>query len=149
MKILLVDDENRSRSHIAQFLRKLGHHVVEAGDGTEALELINKQDFNMLLTDNRMPRMSGLELLQELSLLPVANKVDKVLFTAYADMDSSIAAIRAGAFDYLLKPLDIDELVKTTERVARHQEEIRGEIIKQELPAETFTQPEANTHVLF
>jgi two-component system response regulator AtoC len=146
MKILLVDDENRSRSHIAQFLRKLGHHVVEAGDGTEALELINKQDFNMLLTDNRMPRMSGLELLQELSLLPVANKVDKVLFTAYADMDSSIAAIRAGAFDYLLKPLDIDELVKTTERVARHQEEIRGEIIKQELPAETFTQPEANTH---
>jgi two-component system response regulator AtoC len=90
--------------------------------------------------------MSGLELLQELSLLPVASKVDKVLFTAYADMDSSIAAIRAGAFDYLLKPLDIDELVKTTERVARHQEEIRGKVIKQELPAEINTPTEANTY---
>lgn len=144
MNILLVDDENRSRSHVAQFLRKLGHHVVEAGNGKEALDLINQQDFNLLLTDNRMPRMSGLELLQELSLLPVASKVDKVLFTAYADMDSSIAAIRAGAFDYLLKPLDIDELVKTTERVARHQEEIRGKIIKQELPAENATQIEVN-----
>lgn len=146
MNILLVDDENRSRSHVAQFLRKLGHHVVEAGNGKEALDLINQQDFNLLLTDNRMPRMSGLELLQELSLLPVASKVDKVLFTAYADMDSSIAAIRAGAFDYLLKPLDIDELVKTTERVARHQEEIRGKVIKQELPAEINTPTEANNH---
>lgn len=146
MNILLVDDENRSRFHVAEFLRKLGHHVVEAGDGKEALELITRQDFNLLLTDNRMPRMSGLELLQELSLLPVANKVDKVLFTAYADMDSSIAAIRAGAFDYLLKPLDIDELVKTTERVAQHQEEIREKIIKQELPADIITPTEANTH---
>lgn len=144
MKILVVDDENRSRSHIAQFLRKLGHHVVEAGDGTEALELIDKQDFNMLLTDNRMPRMSGLELLQELSCLPAARRVDKVLFTAYADMDNSIAAIRAGAFDYLLKPLDIDELVKTTERVARHQAEIREKFIKQEVPAETAARIEGN-----
>ena len=93
MNILLVDDENRSRSHVAEFLRKLGHHVVEAGDGEEALELITRQDFNLLLTDNRMPRMSGLELLQELSNLPTGRRIDKVLFTAYADMDSSIAAI--------------------------------------------------------
>lgn len=146
MNILLVDDESRSRSHVAQFLRKLGHHVVETSNGEDALDLINQQDFNLLLTDNRMPRMSGLELLQKLSLLPVANKVDKVLFTAYADMDSSIAAIRAGAFDYLLKPLDIDELVKTTERVARHQAEIRGKIIKQELPAEITTPMETDTY---
>ncbi len=144
MKILLVDDENRSRSHIAQFLRKLGHHVVEAGDGTDALELINEQDFNMLLTDNRMPRMSGLELLQELSCLPAARRVDKVLFTAYADMDNSIAAIRAGAFDYLLKPLNIDELVKTTERVAQHQAEIREKVIKQQLPADNAARIEGN-----
>ena len=142
MNILLVDDENRSRSHVAEFLRKLGHHVVEAGDGEEALELITRQDFNLLLTDNRMPRMSGLELLQELSNLPTGRRIDKVLFTAYADMDSSIAAIRAGAFDYLLKPLDIDELVKTTERVARHQAEIRGKIVKQELLAGSTTHRE-------
>ena len=131
MNILLVDDESRSRSHVAEFLRKLGHQVVEANDGTEALELFNKQDFNLLLTDNRMPRMSGLELLQKLSDVPAAKKVDKALFTAYADMDSSIAAIRVGAFDYLLKPLDIDELVKTTERVAQHQAEIRGQANQQ------------------
>ena len=79
MNILLVDDESRSRSHVAEFLRKLGHQVVEANDGTEALELFNKQDFNLLLTDNRMPRMSGLELLQKLSDVPAAKKVDKVL----------------------------------------------------------------------
>jgi CheY-like chemotaxis protein len=93
MNILLVDDEKRSRSHVAQFLRKLGHNVVEASDGEEALELITKQNFNLLLTDNRMPHMSGLELLQKLSHLPNAGKIDKILFTAYADMDSSIGAI--------------------------------------------------------
>ncbi len=146
MNILLVDDEKRSRSHVAQFLRKLGHNVVEASDGEEALELITKQNFNLLLTDNRMPHMSGLELLQKLSHLPNAGKIDKILFTAYADMDSSIGAIRAGAFDYLLKPLDIDELVKTTERVAQHQVEIRGKIIKQELPVKITTPTEANTY---
>ncbi|MGS0764999.1 sigma-54-dependent transcriptional regulator [Syntrophomonas curvata] len=124
MDILIVDDEARSRLHTADFLRKMGHHVVEASNGQEALNLISAQRFNMLLTDNRMPQMSGLDLLRQLSLMPEARNMDKVLFTAFADMDSSIAAIRSGAFDYLLKPLDVEELVRTTERVARHQVEI-------------------------
>lgn len=127
MDILVVDDEARSRLHIAEFLRKLGHNVVEASDAREALNIVSKQHFNMLLTDNRMPHMTGLDLLKQLSLLPAAKSIDKVLFTAFADMDNSIAAIRAGAFDYLMKPLDVEELVRTTERVAQHQVEINGE----------------------
>jgi len=124
MDILIVDDEARSRSHTADFLRKMGHQVVEASNGQEALNLIGIQRFNMLLTDNRMPKMSGLDLLQQLSSMPEARNMDKVLFTAFADMDSSIAAMRSGAFDYLSKPLDIEELIRTTERVVRHQIEI-------------------------
>jgi DNA-binding NtrC family response regulator len=126
MDILIVDDEALSRLHTANFLRKMGHNVVEAGSGEEALNLIESQPFNMLLTDNRMPEMSGLDLLEQLSSMPEAKHMDKVLFTAFADMDSSIAAIRSGAFDYLLKPLDVEELVRTTERVARHQREINA-----------------------
>jgi len=121
MNILLVDDENRSRLHVAEFLRKLGHSVIEAADGKRALELFSSQDFDLLLTDNRMPRMSGLELMDAIRSLPSSENLDMVLFTAYGDMQSTLSAMRAGASDYLLKPLNIDELVSMIERIARQR----------------------------
>ncbi len=121
MNILLVDDEYRSRFHVADFLRRLGHTVIEASDGREALELFPMQEFDLLLTDNRMPRMSGLELMQEVRSLPSGQETDMVIFTAYGDMHSTVMAMRAGSCDYLLKPLNIDELVATIERIAKQR----------------------------
>lgn len=125
MNILLVDDENRSRMHLADFLSKLGHSVTQASDGKQALKLFPTLSFDLLLTDNRMPRMSGLELLEAINELPGGNELSKVIFTAYGDMHTTVKAMRSGASDYLLKPLDINELVAMIERVdarlkARH-----------------------------
>lgn len=122
MNILLVDDEEHSRLHLADFLRKLGHSVTEASDGKQALELFPTYDFDLLLTDNRMPVMSGLELLESVHSLPAGQDIIKVVFTAYGDMENTVQAMRAGASDYLLKPLDINELVAVLKRVADLQQ---------------------------
>lgn len=117
MKILLVDDEDRSRVNLADFLSKLGHQVLECRSAAEALQVLPDSNIQLLLTDNRMPGMSGLELMRRARELPSCPGLNMIMFTAYGDMDSSIAALRAGAFDYLLKPLNIEELVKTLGRV--------------------------------
>lgn len=121
MRILLVEDEHKSREFIADFLKELGHQVVESANGQEALEAFCGQEFHIVLSDIRMPKMSGLELLRNIKRLPQGENVDVVLFTGHGELQSSIEALRAGAYDYLLKPINIDELVKVTERVAEHQ----------------------------
>jgi len=117
MKILLVDDEERSRVNLAEFLGKLGHQVLQGNSADQALHLLSSSPVDLLLTDNRMPGMSGLELMRKTMDLPNCRNITMVMFTAYGDMDSSISALRAGAFDYLLKPLNIEELVKTLQKV--------------------------------
>ncbi|MCR4399803.1 MAG: sigma-54 dependent transcriptional regulator, partial [Syntrophomonadaceae bacterium] len=121
MNILLVEDEVRSRQYVARFLTQLGHHVVEAGDGEEALRLVAEQEFHLVFTDNRMPRMSGLEFLRRLRQDLERPDMDVILVTAFGDMETAVEALRAGAYDYLLKPVNIEELVAVTERVAEHQ----------------------------
>jgi DNA-binding NtrC family response regulator len=95
--------------------------VVEKNDGREALEYFPSDQFHLVLTDNRMPRMSGVELLRRIRQLPGGENVDMVVYSAYGDMQNTIEAIRAGAYDYLLKPLNINELVDMLKRVELHQ----------------------------
>lgn len=121
MNILVVDDDRDGRNCVSDFLREMGHEVTECGTGEEALKLFAVQDFSMVLSDIQMPGMSGLELLQKLLKQAPAGNVDIVLFTGFGDMETAIEALRAGAYDYLLKPVNIDELVAVTERIAEHQ----------------------------
>lgn len=118
MKILVVDDSVSSRTSTAGFLRKLNHEVDEAENGYEALKRFFIYDYSMILTDIRMPEMSGIDLLRVISATPQFCRVDVVLFTAYKDIEYAIEAVRLGARDFLLKPLNIDELVRLTEKIA-------------------------------
>jgi len=118
MNILLVDDEKSSRSQMADFLRKIGHQVVEKDNGLNALEAFQDGEFQLVLSDNRMPRMSGLQLLNEIRNHPQGTETAMVIFTAYGDMETAIKALRAGAYDYLLKPINVNEVVLLIERVA-------------------------------
>ena len=118
MNILLVDDEKSSRSQMADFLRKIGHQVVEKDSGLNALEAFQDGEFQLVLSDNRMPRMSGLQLLNEIRKHPQSKETAMVIFTAYGDMETAIEALRAGAYDYLLKPINVNEVVLLIERVA-------------------------------
>lgn len=121
MNILLVDDDNASRPSLADFMRELGHQVMESDNGQQALELYKQYYFHMVLSDIHMPKLSGLDLLRQLTSQPGGCMADIVLFTGYGDVSSAVDALRAGAYDYILKPVDVDELASIIDRIAEHQ----------------------------
>lgn len=120
MRILLVDDDQDSRRHVANFLRDLGHAVIECSDGDEALNRFQREDFPMVLSDIKMPTMSGLELLKNIKAAADNANTSVVLFTGHGDMDSAITALRSGAYDYLLKPINVEELAIITGRIEQY-----------------------------
>ncbi|HBQ87368.1 MAG TPA: sigma-54-dependent Fis family transcriptional regulator, partial [Syntrophomonas sp.] len=117
---MLVNDDKHYRSEIANFLRNSGHRVIEKGDANEALRAFQSADFHLVLADDRMPNMSGIEFLRKIKSTPRGQDADIVVVTAYGNMQTAIETIRAGAYDYLLKPLNIDELIAVIKRVAEH-----------------------------
>jgi DNA-binding NtrC family response regulator len=114
-RILIVDDDPGQRSLLDSFLRSQGFETVLAASGEQALERLRAESFNMMISDVRMPGLSGLETLrlarQEQATLPV------LLVTAYADIREAVGAMRDGALNYLAKPIDLDELVATVRQV--------------------------------
>ena len=117
MKILVVDDEPDVRSVLGKILSKFGHQVKTVADGCDALDALHAENFEIVITDIRMPRLDGLELLKRLKEVE-RSPVDVILITAHGDMDNAIAAMRSGAFDYLRKPINLEELEITLERIA-------------------------------
>jgi len=107
-RILVVDDDRSQREELAGFLRDLGAEVTEAGDGQEALEMVTRQAPDLCLSDVRMPRMDGTRLLEEIHR--INPEVCVVLVTAFGTVRDAVACLKQGAADYLLKPLDLDEV---------------------------------------
>lgn len=114
-RILIVDDDPGQRSLLDSFLRSQGFQTVLASSGEQALEILRTEPFSLMISDVRMPGLSGLETLrrarQEHAVLPV------LLVTAYADIREAVGAMRDGALNYLAKPIDLDELVATVRQV--------------------------------
>ena len=112
-RVLLVDDEERFCTQMRRLLERRHFQVVTAGDGRRALELIDGQSFDVLVLDIRMPVMDGLTALgriqQKTSPPPV------IMLTGHASLETGIEAIRQGAFDYLMKPCSIEDLVAKLE----------------------------------
>lgn len=125
MNILLVDDEQNSRAAVSKFLSKLGHKVKECGSGEEAITQYHLDDYPLVLSDIKMPGISGIELLKKIKATEASWKTDVVLFTGHGNMESAIAALRAGAYDYLLKPVSADELATVADRISEHQALLR------------------------
>lgn len=114
--ILVVDDESSLTEVLAEVLGNHGHRVVTASSGEEALILFRKDPFPLVFTDIRMPGMTGTELLKEIKGLHPSTEV--IIMTAYASLDTSLIALREGAYDYLIKPFENLELITTmTHRV--------------------------------
>ncbi|HXT39710.1 MAG TPA: sigma-54 dependent transcriptional regulator [Candidatus Angelobacter sp.] len=108
-RVLIVDDDAGQRSLLNSFLGGQGFDTVPVASGEKALEVLRAGDFDMMISDVRMPGISGLETLrrarQERAVLPV------LLVTAYADIREAVGAMRDGAVNYLAKPIDLDELL--------------------------------------
>jgi chemosensory pili system protein ChpA (sensor histidine kinase/response regulator) len=110
LPVLLVDDSLSVRKVVAQMLRKAGHQVVTAADGQEALELLQQQSFQAVVTDLEMPRMSGFELLEEVRRRPHLAHLPIAVLTTRASAKHRDLATQLGANAYLTKPADEVEL---------------------------------------
>lgn len=138
MKIMLVDDDHGSRDTVRAFLHMLGHEVVEYESGAEALRALPNVNASLVMSDIMMPCMTGIALVRAISKLSLVNKPPVVLFTGYGTMESAIDAMRAGAFDYLLKPVSAEAIVQVIERADRElaphsltpQDSIEGQKIR-------------------
>ncbi len=107
-RVLIVEDDASQREMLVGFLRDLGVETEEAEDGRQALDLLHSQLIDLVVTDLRMPRMEGSELLREIKDLNP--EIGVVLVTAFGTVQGAVEALKAGACDYLLKPLDLDEV---------------------------------------
>ena len=107
-RILIVDDEDDLREMLAETVRSLGHEVESGADGEEGLRLYKQQEFDLVITDLKMPKMDGLTLLREVKLLRPDAVV--LMITAYPTIDSAVQAIKLGAYDYVTKPFKIEQI---------------------------------------
>jgi len=120
--ILLVDDEAKIRTALADALREEGHEVVSIGSPREAQRLLARGTFDVLIVDNLMPELTGLDLIRELvASSPAADRPQILMMTAHATVESAIEAMKLGALDYLQKPFEIDELLVVVNRALDHQ----------------------------
>ena len=120
--ILLVDDEEKILKTIGRALRDVGHDVTEATSAKPARRLLNERTFDVLIIDNVMPEVTGIELIRDLTATTGENERPQILMmTAHATVESAIEAMKLGALDYLQKPFEIDELLVVVRRALEHQ----------------------------
>ncbi len=118
-RILVAEDEQNLRQGIATAFRDRGWQVIEAGDGSEAIARLEDQVFDVLVTDDRMPEKSGFEVLKHCRMLNERTAV--LVMTAYGTVESAVSAMKVGAFDYVLKPFNLEELELKVEKALEHR----------------------------
>jgi DNA-binding NtrC family response regulator len=108
-KVLLVDDEERFRTNLKNMLSHQGLRVAAVASGLEALAELERQPYDVVLLDIRMPGMDGVETLGEIKKIRPDTEV--IILTGHASMDAALEIIKRGAYDYLLKPCPLEELM--------------------------------------
>src|SRR5260221_12301941 len=120
--ILLVDDEEKILKALGRALRAAGHEVIETTSPRDAQRLLAERAFDVMLVDNVMPQLSGLDLIREyVSTTPEGERPQILMMTAHATVESAIEAMKLGALDYLQKPFEIDEMLVVVRRALEHQ----------------------------
>jgi DNA-binding NtrC family response regulator len=133
--ILIVDDEDIIRESLSFVLSKEGYRVRDAANGRVALDCIKEESFDLVLTDLEMPEMKGIELLENVSRFSPETLV--VIITAYGSIETAIAALRQGAVDYILKPVEFDELLIKVRRLLTARElKLENKLLRGELHRE-------------
>jgi two-component system response regulator PilR (NtrC family) len=107
-KILVVDDEQSLREVLSIMLKRAGYAVTSATGGEEAVELLQKEIYDLVITDLRMPKVDGMEVLS--AVKSVSPETVVLIITAFASADSAVEAMKQGAYDYLTKPFQVDEV---------------------------------------
>ena len=131
-KILVVDDEQIIRESLSYILKKEDYHVDEAENGKIAYEKLLRETYDLVITDLEMPEMKGIELLEKIRNLSI--QTNTIVVTAYGSMETAISALRSGASDYILKPVEFDELLFKVKRLFEVKELLtENQILRNEL----------------
>lgn len=124
-KVLVIDDEKSIRSTLKEILEYEGFQITEASDGEEGIKLFEKDHYDVVLCDIKMPKMDGIEILERVQ--QISKDTPLVMISGHANIDTAVEAIKKGAFDFISKPLDLNRLLIT----------IRNAIEKSSLITET------------
>lgn len=134
-QVLVVDDEEIARQNLEYILRKEGHQVATAANGQEALEQVKVREFDVVITDLKMDKMDGIQLLEWVKQL--APQTEVVMVTGYATVGTAVDALRKGAAHYLSKPIKLDELRNTVREIIERKRHVQ----RQRSPILCFTGP--------
>lgn len=129
--ILIIDDELSMREFLKILLEKDGHGVEVASNGPDALQLVQNHDFDLVISDIRMPGMSGLDLLAELK--KINGDLPVIMITAFASPDDAVTAMKNGAYDYITKPFKVEEIKKVIKSATT-----RKTVTTEKLPTDSF-----------
>ena len=137
--ILIVDDDLAHRTMLKKLLGGWGYEVFEADDGSVAIEEVRKRPFDLILMDIRMLKVSGIEALEQIKIINPAIPI--IIMTAYASVETAVDTLKKGAYDYLTKPLDFDELKIAINRATEHNRlKKENEYLKERLGQKFDTQ---------
>jgi len=137
--ILVVDDDLAHRTMLKKLLGGWGYDVSEADDGSSAIDAVNQRAFDLILMDIRMLKVSGIEALEQIKIINPAIPV--IIMTAYASVETAVDTLKKGAYDYLTKPLDFDELQIAINRATEHNRlKKENEYLKERLGQKFDTQ---------
>ncbi|MBI3932051.1 MAG: sigma-54-dependent Fis family transcriptional regulator [Acidobacteria bacterium] len=138
LRLLVVDDEAIVRDSLGGWFRQDGHRVDTAASAKEALALVTKEAYDIALVDVKMPGMDGLEL--QARLVQACPDTTIIVMTAYASVDTAVKALKEGAYDYIVKPFDPDDLSQLIRRAAEHRS-LKAENVRLRRSLEDVTAP--------
>lgn len=136
MKIMMIDDEKDCMESLVAALEPAGHHADMFTSPADAVTMYSQGQYDVVITDMRMPRMNGIQVLRVIRQIDPEARV--IIMTGYGDAETAIAAVNNGAYAFFAKPVDIAELIEVLERVGKEREQIKLSQAEQEKMAQEY-----------